>query len=149
MTLYLTRKLGFEVGQAGQIMSIWGAGSLFGSYLGGWLSDRWGTYRVQWMSLVWGGIGFMVLSQMQTFQSIAVTLFFLAVIAEAFRPASLTAFIEVCPPEIRTRGIVLNRMAANLGVAVGPAIGGILAKFNYSYLFWVDGITCLAAAAVL
>jgi len=148
LTLYLTQNLGFSVTRAGYIMGVWGAGSLFGSYLGGWLSDRWGTYRVQWMSLLWGGIGFIVLGRMQTFQSIAITLFILAVIAEAFRPASLTAFSEICPPATRTRGLVLNRMAANLGVAVGPAVGGVLARMDYAYLFWVDGMTCLAAAAV-
>ncbi|NQT26706.1 MFS transporter [candidate division KSB1 bacterium] len=149
MTLYLTRKLGFTVAQAGQVMTYWGIGSLFGSYLGGWLSDRWGTYKVQLYSLIWNGIGFMVLGQMSTLPSIAITIFIVAVIGEAFRPANITAFTEICPPKIRARGIVLNRLAANLGIAFGPAVGGFLARVNYSYIFWVDGITCLVAAVVV
>ncbi|MBN2104528.1 MFS transporter [bacterium] len=148
MTLYLTRKLGFSVGRAGQIMSVWGIGSLFGSYLGGWLSDRWGTFHVQLYSLIWNGIGFIALKQMQTFESIAVTIFITAIVGEAFRPANITAFTEICPPKIRAKGIVLNRLASNLGIAFGPAIGGFLARINYSLIFWVDGITCLAAAVL-
>lgn len=149
MTLYLTRKLGFTVAQAGQVMTCWGIGSLFGSYFGGWLSDRWGTFRVQLYSLIWNGIGFMVLGQLSGFPAIAVAVFLVAVVGEAFRPANITAFTEVCPADIRARGIVLNRLAANLGIAVGPAVGGFLARMDYVYLFWVDGFTCLAAAVVV
>lgn len=148
MTLYLTRKLGFSIGQAGQVMSIWGVGSLFGSYAGGWLSDRWGTFRVQLYSLIWNGIGFILLRQAHTFESIAVMIFLVAVIGEAFRPANITAFTEICPPDIRARGIVLNRLATNLGIIFGPAMGGFLARINYSLIFWVDGVTCIAAAGL-
>ena len=37
-------------------------------------------------------------------------------------------------------------MAINLGVTIGPAIGGFLAIINYRLLFWFDARTCLAAA---
>ncbi|MBN2091014.1 MFS transporter, partial [candidate division KSB1 bacterium] len=148
MTLYLTRELGFSVLQAGQIMSIWGIGSLLGSYSGGWLSDRIGTYHVQLYSLIWNGIGFILLGQMRAFESIGITIFLVAVVGEAFRPANITAFTEICPPDIRARGIVLNRLSSNLGIAVGPAIGGFLARINYGFIFWVDGLTCLMAASV-
>jgi predicted MFS family arabinose efflux permease len=43
----------------------------------------------------------------------------------------------------------LNRLAINLGWSIGPAVGGILASFNYSLLFWADGITCIVASAIL
>jgi predicted MFS family arabinose efflux permease len=40
-------------------------------------------------------------------------------------------------------------LAINLGWAFGGAIGGIIASYNYSLLFWVDGITNLSAATLL
>jgi MFS family permease len=97
------------------------------------------------VSLFWNGIGFIILRQMSEFNAIAVTIFLVAVVGEAFRPASIMAFTEVCPPEMRARGIVLNRLASNLGIAFGPAIGGFLATINYGLIFWVDGMTCIAA----
>jgi MFS family permease len=148
MTLYLTQKLHFTVGQAGQIMGVWGIGSLIGTYGGGRLSDRFGSFRIQWLSLFLGGIGFILLEQMRSYGSIAVMMFLFGVVAEAVRPASITAFTEVCPSEVRMRGIVLNRLAANLGIAIGPALGGFLARLNYSIMFWVDGGTSLLAALV-
>jgi len=68
---------------------------------------------------------------------------------ESFRPANATAIAHYSTPENRTRSYSLNRLAINLGWAVGSATGGILASINYHLLFWVDGITNLIAAALL
>ncbi len=146
MTLYLTRKLGFPVWQAGRMISIYGLGSLLGSYLGGWLSDFIGTKRVQFFSLLFAGFGYIVLGYLRSPVALGITMFVLAIIAESFRPANVTAMVEVCPPQIRPRGFALNRLAVNLGITIGPAIGGWLAVMDYMYLFWVDGLTYIGAA---
>jgi len=148
LTLYLTKKLNFSVSDAGKLISIYGLGSLAGSYLGGVLSDKIGTAKVQFWSLVFSGIGYISFVWVDSFAEIAVLLILLAVVAEAFRPANITAFSQVCPPELRPRGYALNRLAINLGVAIGPAIGGFIARQNYSLLFWLDGLTCLLSAGI-
>lgn len=148
MSLYLTNELHFSVAQAGKIISIYGFGYLAGSFLGGWLSDRWGTARVQLLSLALSGAGYIAIRFLSGFYEIAAALFLLAVAAEAFRPANATALANVAPPEKRARAFALNRLAINLGITIGPALGGILAALDYHYLFWVDGITSFAAAAV-
>lgn len=144
LSLYLTRKQGFSVTQAGQMVSLYGLGALIGSYSGGWLSDRIGPIRVQLISLLLSALGYVVLGYVTTPFLIGLMLFAVAVVAEALRPANNTAISEVCPPELRARGFALNRLAVNLGISVGPALGGFLALYNYLYLFWIDGLTCLA-----
>lgn len=146
MSLYFTQELGFSIETTGILIGVFGAGSLIGSYIGGWLSDRFGTAVVQWTSLFFGGIFYLVLGYLRSVESIAVALFFLSVIAEAFRPANVTAFTEICSPKIQARGFALMRLAANLGITFGPALGGVLAMRNYHLLFWVDGLTCIVAA---
>ncbi len=149
MTLYLTGQMGFTISAAGQMISIYGVGALVGSLLGGWLSSKIGAFKVQFFSLILSGIGFIFLGFTGSRFGIAAFLFFIAVVAEAFRPANATAMADVCPPEIRARGFALNRLAVNVGVTIGPAIGGILATINYLYLFWIDGISCIFAAVLL
>jgi len=146
LTLYLTTQLNFSISEAGRMISLYGLGSLIGAFIGGWLSDHWGTSRIIIWSLILSGVGYIVLGQLQTPSLIAITIFFLAAVAEAFRPANSTAVGTACPPRIRARGYALSRLAANLGFAIGPAVGGYLALINYGYLFWVDGITCFGAA---
>jgi predicted MFS family arabinose efflux permease len=149
MTLYLTQKLGYNIETAGKAISIYGLGSLAGAYLGGWLSDKWGPSRVQLISLISSAFGFIILGYLETYLSIIIFLFFVAICNESFRPANITAVGQVSNPENRARSFGLNRLAINLGITIGPAVGGILASLNYLYLFWVDGITCFFAAIIL
>ncbi len=146
LTLYLTQMKNYSVADAGKLVGIYGAGSLVGSYLGGWLSDHWGTAKIQFLSLSLSGFGYFSFLFLSSFWQLAIALFLLAVVAESIRPANIAAIADVCPVELRPRGFALNRLAVNAGIAIGPAIGGYLARINYDYLFWMDGITSLAAA---
>jgi len=61
MTLFLTEKRGFSVIQAGVVLAVYGMGGVAGTYLGGWLSDRFDPRWVMAVSLVLTGAGFLVL----------------------------------------------------------------------------------------
>ena len=145
MTLYLTRTFGFSPTKAGQVISCYGLGALLGAYLGGKLSDVLGAYRIQKISLVLTGFGYILLGQLTSYLSILIMMFILGVVSEALHPSNATAMSQVCPAELRTKGFALNRLATNLGITIGPPLGGFLAMSDYKLLFWVDGITCLAA----
>lgn len=148
LTVYLTHN-GFTLAQAGYIMAFFGTGSILGSFLGGKLTDRFGYFYVQFFSLFLNGVLFIILGQMHTFTQLAICIFVLSSLGEAFRPANATAIAAYSNESNRTRCYSLNRLAVNLGWAIGPAVGGILAGINYAWLFWVDGITCIFASIML
>lgn len=148
LTLYLTRKLGFTLARAGQAVSVFGVGSLVGAYLGGVLCDRLGATAVQRLSLLLGGLNLIAMGYIAAPAGILAAVFLQGVFAEALLPGNTTAMARECPPSVRTRGFALNRLAANLGVTIGPVLGGYLAMWNYRALFWVDGLTSLVALAV-
>ncbi len=148
LVLYLTRKLGFRPARAGQALSLYGFGSLGGAYLGGWLADRLGSITVQKASLIISGFLLIVLGQVRQPSVIFPLLFFLALASGSLYPANATSMSRICPPDLRVKGFALNRLANNLGATIGPAVGGLLALHDYRLLFWGDGLTSLAAAAV-
>ncbi|MFT3824706.1 MAG: MFS transporter [Chitinophagaceae bacterium] len=150
MIIYLTSPaMGYSIGKAGIVMGLFGLGAVIGAYLGGKLTDSIGFYPVQIMALVGGGILFMVLGQMKSFPLICTFSFLLSFVNEAFRPANATAIVAYSSAENRTRSYATNRLAVNLGWAVGNAIGGLLASIDYHLLFWVDGGSNLLAALLL
>jgi predicted MFS family arabinose efflux permease len=149
LSLYLTRKMEYTVAVAGQLLTLYGIGALLGSYLGGYFTDKIGAFKVQIISLFSSGIGYIILGRLHSIYEIAIMLFILAILVESFRPANSTAMAEVCPPQLRPRGYALNRLAINLGITIGPAVGGVLAAIHYGYIFWVDGMTCIVAGALL
>lgn len=147
MSVYLTTKMGFSLEQAGVALTLFGIGSLTGSYLGGYFSDKIGYYRVLFWSLFFGGMLFIAFGFVKSLHGIYLMIFLLSTIGEAFRPATMSALAAHSRPENRTRSYSLMRMSINLGFTIGPAVGGLLAAWKgYQVLFWVDGITCMASA---
>jgi predicted MFS family arabinose efflux permease len=148
MTLYLTQTFGVSVERAGYAIAAYGFGALIGAYVGGLLTDSMGAYSVQKVSLVGTGILYIITGQLTNYWLILGAMFFLGMLGETLHPANATAMSQVCPKELRTKGFALNRLAANLGVTIGPVVGGYLALIDYKLLFWIDGVTCLFAALV-
>jgi predicted MFS family arabinose efflux permease len=150
MSIYLTSpSMGYSIGQAGIVMGLFGLGAIAGGFLGGRITDRTGFYPVQVGTLVGGGILFIVLGQMKSYPLICLFSFLLSLVNEAFRPANATAVATYSNENNRTRSYALNRLAINLGWAMGGAAGGFIASVNYELLFWVDGITNIVAAILL
>ncbi len=150
MTLYLTGPtMQRSLSDAGTVMGLFGLGAIIGAYFGGKFTDRIGFHKVQLITLLGGGIMFIVLGQIRSFPLICLFTFLLSLVNEAFRPANSSAIAHYSKPENRTRSYSLNRLAINLGWAVGTSIGGIIASYNYELLFWVDGITNICAAFAL
>ncbi len=149
MTMYCTQKLHFTLPQAGTVMALFGAGAIAGAYIGGRITDRFGFYSQQLASLLLGGTMFLITGFLTTYFSLCIGTFILSLCNESFRPANSAAIAHYSQPENRTRSYSLNRLAINLGWAVGGALGGLLASVNYHLLFWVDGCTNIIAAILL
>jgi predicted MFS family arabinose efflux permease len=149
MSIYCIRVLHFSVMQAGFIMALFGIGSILGAFTGGRLTDKFGFYDMQVGALLSGGVLFIALGYQHTLLSLGLGTFVLSFCNEAFRPANSTAIAHYSTDDNKTRSYSLNRLAVNLGWAVGGGLGGLLASFSYSYLFWVDGCTNILAALLL
>jgi predicted MFS family arabinose efflux permease len=148
LSIYLTTQLNLSVRQIGLVLSSFGLGSMAGSYLGGYLTDRIGHFKVQFLSLTIGGCMFIVLAYVQTYETLVVWLFFVSLVNDSLRPANASSVALYARPENVTRAFSLNRMAVNLGFSVGPAIGGMLAAISYYWLFIADGLTCIMAGII-
>jgi predicted MFS family arabinose efflux permease len=149
IALYLTQERGFSVLLAGRVLGLYGLGAIAGSYLGGWLTDRLGPTRCQQLSLVASGFGYLVFSQLRGLEAILVATLLLSTVVESFRPANMAGFAQRAPREMQARAFGLLRLAANLGMGIGPAVGGMLALYDYAWLFYLDAATCWLAAAIM
>jgi predicted MFS family arabinose efflux permease len=149
MTIYCTQSLHFSLTQAGFVMGLFGLGAIAGAFIGGRITDYFGFYSQQVAALLLGGIMFIITGYLHTYISLCTGTFILAVCNESFRPANATAVAFYSKGDNVTRSFSLNRLAINLGWAVGGALGGFIASVNYNLLFWVDGCTNIAAALLL
>ena len=149
LVLYLTRDRGFSAVHAGFILFVYGVGAIVAGPFAGRLADRWGAVPLMRASLFLSGVMLLLYPLARSMPAILAATTALAMLTEAFRPAAMAFFGETVEPPRRKSAFTVYRLAINLGMAIGPAVGGILATLSFRYLFWVDGATSLAAGLVL
>jgi predicted MFS family arabinose efflux permease len=149
LVLYLTRELAFSPARAGLMLAFYGASAIAFGPIGGRLSDRIGALPVMRASLIASGCMLLLFPLARSFIGVAAMTILWAGCAEMFRPASLAAITHVVAPDQRKQAFALNRLAINLGMSIGPALGGILATVSFRAMFTVDAVTTLLAGAVL
>jgi MFS family permease len=149
LVLYLTKHLGTPPALAGLAVSAYGLGGIVTGPIAGRLCDRVGPFTVMRASLALTGLVLLVIPFAHQFSVVVLLVFVWALVADATRPATMSALTSAAEPEQRKAAIALNRLGVNLGMSIGPAVGGFLALVSFPMLFVVDGVTSLAAALVL
>jgi MFS family permease len=118
-------------------------------YVGGWLTDKIGYKQVQMWSLILAGASFIATMYVRDFWAMCAMTFLFAFFGDAFRPANQVAIRMNSDEATRTRAFSLMRIAVNLAISVALVGGGLLVRLGWEWLFWVDGLTCFAAALLL
>jgi MFS family permease len=149
LVLYLTRELKISASHAALALTVYGIAALLTMPVSGWLTDRFGSLSVMRGSLLLSGFMLFLFPLAHHFAAILGITFAFAILNESVRPPSLALVSELVKPPQRKQAFALSRLAVNLGMSVGPAIGGILALYSFRILFFADGVTSILAALVL
>jgi MFS family permease len=141
LTLYLTGERGLTVGQAGVMVSLFGAGSFVASLVGGELADRLGRRPVMLLSLFLAPIAMLTVGMAIAIPLIAASTLALGFFTDLYRPAVNAAVADLVPPAERPRAYGYIYWAINLGAAIAPLLAGLMARRNYLLLFIGDALT--------
>lgn len=143
--VYMIDHLKFSLEQSGLVLACFGVGSVIGSWLGGYLTDKIGEYYVQASALFISVPLFCLYPFFNTPVALGIMVLTQSIVSEVFRPANSVAIAKYARPQNLTRAFSLNRMAVNLGFSIGPALGGLMAAYSYDLLFYGNAFFTLAA----
>ncbi len=149
LTLYLTVNRQLPAATAGLTLTAYGISAIFVAPLAGRLSDRLGGLRIMKLSLILSGLLLFVFPFVDSLPGIIVVTALWAIASEAFRPPSMAIIGDLAGPQQRKAAFALTRLAINLGMSIGPVIGGFLAMHSFKLLFYVDGATSLLAGILI
>lgn len=149
LTLYLTVDRKLSAGTAGLALTIYGIAAIIVAPFAGRISDRLGSLLILKLSLFMSGFILFVFPLVTSLSGILVITGVWAFVNESFRPPSMALIGRLTGPEQRKMAFALSRLAVNLGMSIGPVIGGFLAMRSFRSLFYVDGTTTILAGLLI
>jgi MFS family permease len=138
--LYLTKKFDVGMTQVGGLFAIFFISSFIGAFPGGALTDRFGRKGIIIFSLIATSFSTLLMGFVNEFQFFLLVAFISGIFTDVGGPAYEAVFMDVLPPEKRTSGFGIRRVAFNLALVIGPVIGGFIAARSYLALFVIDAI---------
>jgi MFS family permease len=149
LTLYLTVDRQFSAATAGLAITVYGVAAIIIAPVAGKLSDRFGGLRIIKLSLILSGAILFVFPFVNSLIGIFVICGLWAIANEAFRPPSMSIIGDLAAPPQRKAAFALSRLAINLGMSIGPVVGGFLAMYSFRLLFYADGGTSILAGLLV
>ncbi len=147
-TLYLRQHLDLSLTLIGALLSFWAASSIVGQLAGGWLTDRIGRKPLMLASLASNAVLIIAFGYADTFWLASFVSALLGLTGSIFQPARDAMVADLIPPEKRAEAYARLRVLHNVGVAIGPALGGFLAAQSFLYVFYVNAFALLAFFAL-
>jgi len=140
LMIYASERLSLPLGRVTALMSLNAGMGLIFAFIAGPVTDRLGRKWVMAISLAVNGLSYYFLSGADSFTAFA----FLMGLSGAFNPlyrvGADAMMADLVPPEKRPDAYALMRMSNNAGIALGPAIGGMVAATSYVLAFYSAAI---------
>jgi MFS family permease len=149
LALYVTERLKFSTARAGFVLTLWGLVALLMGPVAGKLADRFGALLMMKTMMAAFGVVLVLFPLAHSWAMVLVMTALFALTQVGFVPPNLSMVGSLSAPEHRKSAFALSRLALNLGMSIGPAVGGFLAQRSFSALFIVDGASALIAASIL
>jgi MFS family permease len=144
LMIYVSKRLNSPMTITASLLTWNAMVGLIASFLGGPLLDRIGRKWIMVFSLAANGAAYIFLGHASVFSQFALLLGITGAVNPLYRSGADTMMADLVPPERRADAYSLMRLSNNLGISVGPLIGGFIATTSYTLVFY-----CAAAGMML
>ena len=147
ISLYLYMYRGIPMAEIGIALLIAAIVGMTGQVVGGELCDRIGRKHVMNTGIALNAFAFSLLTAAillnANYYVFVVLLCLREVAGGLYRNIPMVMVADVVPPGERNGAFSLLRIGGNLGFALGPILGGILATYSYAMMFAVTTATSI------
>ncbi|MFF3685869.1 MDR family MFS transporter [Streptomyces sp. NPDC002187] len=150
LAVYLVRGKGLSTAEAGLLISVGSTGLLVGSLLSGPFCDLRGRRPALVCALLLNAAGYLGLATLDGPPWTYAVLLFAALVGMGmFGPASNTLIADLTTPEQRPFAYTVSYIGNNMGMGIGPLLGGVAAAYSYHVMFAGNIVAGLLCAALI
>lgn len=149
ITLILTQKIGLTKDSTGILATIFMLTQAPFLLLGGRLVDRMGSKKVIVLFNTLGALAYLPCGFMQPNIGMALLIALAANLFAVAAPAYNSIVTELVDENKINSAYSILFLGYNLGLAIGPAIGGMLFNNYLQALFFIDAITCIISVILV
>ena len=142
MLVYVSKRLSMPLAQGASLITINAIVGVAFTFLAGPFTDKFGRKWIMVFGLAINAIGYIFLIWADSYAYFAILMVVTGFSNPLFRVGADAMLTDIIPEKQRLDAFALTRMAKNVGVSMGPAIGGILAgiSYNISYISAASGM---------
>ena len=149
LMIYVSEQLDLSLTTVASLMTINAVMSLVASFIGGPIIDRVGRKWVMVISLAVTGLSFLLMVPANTLMAFALLMGMRGAFRPLFQVGADAMLADLVVPEQRADAYSLLRMIKNVGVALGPAIGGFIATNSYSLAFYIAAFCLITYSLIM
>lgn len=133
--IYISQKLARPITTVASLISISSFVGLLVSFVGGFIADRLGRKPVMLIAQAAHGLAYIVMSRASSYAGFLLPMTVMGACMPFYSVGSDSMMADMIPPQNRTNAYSILRMINNAGIAIGPAIGGLLVSHSYTLAF--------------
>lgn len=141
MTIYVHDKLGVPLTVVGLVLAASAAAGLLSQLVAGPLVDRFGRKMAMTVSLGTRAIVMVGLGLANSLPSFVILIVISGFFGSMYNPGMNAMVADIVRSEKRVEAYGLIRIVSNLGIAIGPAIGGFIATRSYFISFLAAAVS--------
>jgi MFS family permease len=149
MVIYFGNELGLPLTIITTLTTISAVMSLISSFIAGSIADKIGRKWTMVISLSVTGLSLALMTQAHTYGQFAILMAFRGAFRPLYRVGSDAMVADLVPAKQRDDAYALTRLSKNVGVALGPAMGGLMIASSYKITFLVAAITSVLFALLI
>jgi MFS family permease len=149
LMIYVSEKLQLPLTSVTTLLTLNAAMGLLSTFLAGPVIDRAGRKKVMVASLALDGLAMAFLSQASTLPAFAILMGLRGAINPLYRVGADAMMADLIPKDLRPDAYSLLRMSNNIGIAIGPAVGGFLVIHSYGITFMIAAVGLVTYSLML
>jgi MFS family permease len=147
--IYISRTLGLRLAPVATLITIASATGLAVSFFAGSIADRLGRKPVMIGAQTAQAVAWILMSFAHSYLGFLLPMTILAAAQPVYSVGSDVMMADLVPPAQRASGYSIMRTFSNVGIALGPAVGGFIVSRSYPLAFHGAAVVMLCYSGFL